>query len=124
MAKLIIKLTKQPQDPWILLSDTSQFTQEEIDTIITPYYDYVKTLPGIQVQTPFPEPVITDNTSVSTLLFDTNKDIIVARDKLFLEPKDAAVINKNALIRQKLMAAGVKYTVETELEPNDAPPAL
>ena len=117
MAKLILKLAKQPGDPWITMLDSSKFTQEELDTVINPYFEYVRSLPGLQIQTPPPQAVFYDDTNESTMLFDTEQDAINARELLFIAPTDSRVIAKNTLMRSKLQAENVKYTLTVTIEP-------
>ena len=116
MAKLITRMTKRPGDQWILMSDTSLFTEDEIANIITPYFDYVKSLPGIKIQTPPPAPVMYDDTLEGTLQFETEADALNARELLFFKPTDPAVLNKNALMRQKMQTAGAVYSLNIILE--------
>lgn len=51
MPKLIVKITKMPQDPWILTMDSppslAYFTQEEIDTVMLPYFKEIRKIPGL-----------------------------------------------------------------------------
>lgn len=51
MPKLIVKITKNLDDPWILTMDSppslEYFTQEEIDTVMIPYFKEVRKIPGL-----------------------------------------------------------------------------
>ncbi len=51
MPKLIIKITKTPEDPWILATDSPPslvyFTQTEIDTVMRPYFKDIRKIPGL-----------------------------------------------------------------------------
>ena len=109
-------MTKRPEDKWVMLSDTSIFTQDEMTNIVNPYFEYVRSLPGIKIQTPPPTPVLYDDTAEGTMLFETEADALGARDALYFNPTDPAVLNKNALMRQKTQAAGAVYSFNIIIE--------
>lgn len=120
MARILITITKQNDDPWILLKrDLTQavFSQEEIDNVIAPYYQYIKALPGYNYEQSSVE--ITGNTSVSTIVFDTIENAANAYLKLYPSDEqtlDQVVKNKNQLIKQKMQEAGVHYSFSTILD--------
>ena len=110
MARIITKITKRPSDPWIMLSDASIFTADELTNVINPYFDYVKTLPGLVIQSPLPAPFLYDDTAESSMIFDTQENAISASEALFFNPTNPAVLAKNALMRKKTEDAGAVYS--------------
>lgn len=120
MARILITITKQNDDPWILIKrDLIQdiFSQEEIDNTIKPYFQYIKALPGYIYEQSSVE--ITGNTSVSTMVFDTIENAANAYVKLYPaneQTLEQVVKNKNQLIKQKMQEAGVHYSFSAILD--------
>lgn len=117
MAKIIVTVTKRESDPWILLKKdmvNQIFTQDEIDLIIRPYINYVKSLPGYLYDQS--SVTINGNTAVSEMVFDTNENLESAYPNLFGIDVNEIVKNKNLLVRAKVLAAGAQYQVNITKE--------
>ena len=120
MPKIITNITKQENDPWILIERTileqgELFTQEEMNSTIIPFLDFVKNLPGYDY--PARQFIINGNQATITMTFDTSDDMMSAKAKLFgPSVTDAVVLNKNALLKSKIESAGANYSVSVTLE--------
>ena len=117
MPKIITVITKNESDPWVLLNQevsATVFTQEERDTIIAPYVEYTRALPGIQVNQI--TGVFQDNTFTSTLVFDTAENTSNAYQKLFGTNLDPVVVAKNSLFKNKMQNLGISYSVQVAIE--------
>lgn len=117
MPRIITTITKQPSDPWIILKEgmTSDiFSEEEINNIILPYVEYVRSLLGII--TPETLSTIENDTFTSTLSFDTIENTSLAYSKLFGTELDPIVVAKNNLLKQKMTSANLVYDVQKSIE--------
>lgn len=117
MAKIIVTVTKRENDPWILLKKdivNQVFTQDEIDLIIRPYIDYLKSMPGYLYDQS--SVTINGNTAISEIVFDTNENLESAYPNLFGVDANEIVKNKNLLVRAKVLATGAEYQVSITKE--------
>lgn len=119
MNKIKITLTKANSDPWILGNKDfaiQGFTEEERLQYLKPYMDYVKALPGYSYEQSLIETYIDGDTSVTMICFDTEANMLSAKDLLFGANLDTVVQSRNNFIRNKLQAANVTYnrTITTE----------
>lgn len=114
MAQIIVTITKQESDPWILLKKeivNDIFSQEEINNITKPYIEYIKTLQGYDYSQSFID--IVGNTATTHMFFDTLENASNAFVKLYPDNEqtlEQVVKNKNTLIKQKMQEAGVQYS--------------
>lgn len=111
MPKIITILTKKDSDPWMDQSLSDFYTQNEIDTIINPYTDYVKGMKGY-IDT---ERVYSGNTETITRNFETPED---ARN-FFNALKDGPnpIIGKFMTLTDAVSKrTGIQYTKEIKYE--------
>lgn len=113
MPTLQVKLTKNPEDPWILLLNTypglEYFTQDQIDTILKPYINAVKELPGLLNISES----IEENTLTLSYEFDTNEHLINSRS-LMIDSNLAK--SRSTLLNQIMLANGIQpYTVKVSI---------
>ncbi len=119
-SKIIVKLIKNEDDPWILTKQDllpSLFTQEEIATHISPFFAYIRTLPGYLAEEA--SNVIEGNISTTTIAFDTYENMLNGKEKLFGDDLDETVVNKNNFFKQKMQEANVTYIKQITY---DSPP--
>lgn len=111
MATVKTTLTKQSTDPWILLTDATLFTQEEMDNVVTPYTNFVKSLTGNQGLTTD----INGDTAVFTWTYDTMENAATARQEM-TDITNTIVSAKNFLLHSKLQSANAIYKSSTIYE--------
>lgn len=113
MPKLIVKVTKRPQDPWILsMSEPPSlqyFTQEQIDTIMLPYFVEIRAMTGLLD--------IVDSTEGDTksveYIFDTMENM--SKSKAVMVDSDLAKARAD-IIRNAMVNNGIDpYTLETQI---------
>ena len=119
MAKLVVITRKQLWEDWIISPPdygvTPPFTQEEYDTIIVPYANYIRSLPGINFDA---IDVRKNETTLSVIrLFDTLENAQHAEVELCSAPTNMAVLKMMKLMRDKQEAAGYRYTYECKVLP-------
>jgi hypothetical protein len=112
MAKLITVITKQNiYDEWIATGPDNtkeHFSQEEIDNVLNPFYEYARNLPGIM---PDKYKVYTENRDMTVVReFDTRANAENALVKLSRYSDEPIVIARNALVQQRTKDLGVLYT--------------
>ena len=118
MAKIINTITKQEQDPWIMVGAAFRndyFTQEEIDTIITPYFAFLDQLAGYNKTDS--AAVVDGNQATVTTVFDTAEDAAAALPLLFGDRVATEVAAKNQLLSSKRQSYNVNYTYNVTVEP-------
>lgn len=124
MTKLISVVTKKIWDPWIhpVMNETSDgyipneyFTQEEIDNVLMPFLNYVRTQVGFDPNSVVKN--ISGNESVTIREFDTLDHAKLAAINIGgIGPNpDPVVVARNELLRQKTEAANVTYTYSTKI---------
>lgn len=119
MTKLITILTKKVWEPWVAVetdgSPNEYFTQEELDTVMTPYAAYVKSQPGLDIS--LTEKYRTDTDMVTVRYFDTLEHAQQAAINITgIGPNPNPIVaTKNNLVRQKMEAASVTYQVSTKI---------
>lgn len=111
MPKLIIKITKAPEDFWILTMNSppslTYFTQEEIDTVMLPYFKEVRKIPGLINITEITE----GNTKNVEYIFDTMENMSKSKSVMVDSAlaKQRAEIIKLAMVNNNL----TPYIIET-----------
>jgi hypothetical protein len=100
-------LSKRSNDPWITTSNTSIFTQQEMDSVITPYLNFLNSLPGFQANN-YTETFLND-TYTTIMCFDADENGLDVVNLLFGNSSNPQVVNKNNLINQKMKTSGVVY---------------
>jgi hypothetical protein len=111
MPKITVTLTKANSDPWIISSKDllQNFTEEERLQILKPYMDYVMALPGYSYEQSLSETYIDGDTSVTTICFDTEANMLSAKELLFGSNLDPVVQSRNNFIKDKIQSANVVY---------------
>lgn len=112
MNKIKITLTKANSDPWIISTKdtvTQNFTEEERLQYLKPYFDYINSLPGYSYQQSLAESYVDGDISVTVMCFDTETNMLSAKDLLFGTNVDTVVHSRNTFIRNKLQSANVAY---------------
>lgn len=104
-------VVKNESDPWITIEkDTLKetFTQEEIDTIIVPFFNFLWALPG------YVESINTtsasENKKITNLVFDSYENMMSAINVLYGPNANPVVVAKNNLLNEKIQQAGAVYT--------------
>lgn len=108
-------LVKTDAQQWIALDPdhiNEQFTQEEIQTILVPYFTFLKSLPG------FVETINTTDGNVKTtkITFDSQENLANAMSVLYGEGADPVVKAKNDLITSKMDQLGLVYARSRTVE--------
>jgi hypothetical protein len=111
MPKIVITLTKANADPWIISSKDSlqDFTEEEKLQVLKPYFDYLKALPGYSYEQSLAETYVDGDTSVTTICFDTEANMLSAKELLFGNNVNSVVQNRNTFMKNKVQSANVVY---------------
>jgi len=117
--KIVVTTTKRENDPWIRLDKNNIlnfFSVEEVQEVFVPYFRYADSMPGYLPQ----ESAWTTegNTRKSTISFDSNENMLSAKDKLFSDNVEEIVAEKNRVRLAKEQELGVEYTttITTEIE--------
>jgi hypothetical protein len=117
--KIVVTTTKRENDPWIRLDKDnilSHFSVEQVREVFVPYFRYADSMPGYLPQQ---STWITEgNTQKSIISFDSNENMLAAKDKLFGDNLEEVVIAKNNLRIAKQQELDVQYTttITTEIE--------
>jgi hypothetical protein len=110
MITYTITLTKKETDPWITLNTIDDnFTQNEKDTIITPFLQFESTLEGLH--SGYPTYVTEGDTHTITYVFDTIENLTSSRNAHL--DNDICKV-KNELFSNALKAKGITYTSVAE----------
>jgi hypothetical protein len=118
MAKVIVTLQKTSETPWVLASRehaSENYTQEEMDTILFPYLEYIKTIPGYDwanTTSVFSED---NNTLTTTYNFDTIENANAGLQLMFSSEPNSISFNRSQLLKNKLNELGVSYTASREI---------
>lgn len=111
MPKIIVTLTKANSDPWIVSSKDllTNFIEEERLQKLKPYMDYVLALPGYSYEQSLAETYIDGDTSVTAICFDTEANMLSAKELLFGSNLDPVIQTRNSFIRDKMQSANITY---------------
>lgn len=118
MARLITVVTKYIFDPWMIVTPENApqyFSQEEIDTILTPYFDYVRNLPGI-IPEKFKQ-YTTDTQTTNVREFDTVENAKNALFKMSVYSDEPIVIARNTLVQNKTKELGLHFEITNKIIP-------
>jgi len=113
IVKIITNNNPMGIKPWIFPENYSQyFTQNEIETILNPYFDYVQSLTGFVGTTQ--EEV--GDTLVVKLEFDTVENLEAARTVLEGANQHEIVKTRMDLLKNKLAELGAESTFTHHVE--------
>ena len=117
MPTLVRTLTKSnTSDPWIIPTKNSasaSFTQDEIDTKLTPAWNYIVNFEGF-IANSYSE-IYNGNTVAFSMQFNTTDNIANFLQSTLVDPTDPAIIASNNLVSNKRMSANVSYTPTTSI---------
>jgi hypothetical protein len=117
--KIVVTTTKQENDPWIRLDKDNiltYFSAQEVREVFVPYFRYADSMPGyLPQQSAW---VTEGNTQKSIISFDSNENMLAAKNNLFGDSVSEVVVAKNNLRLSKQQELGVQYTttITTEIE--------
>ena len=117
MSKIIITITKKDNDPWILFKSgiaSSVFSQQEINDVVKPFFDFLKSIPGYDYDSS--GTTIDGNTSRTEMVFDTKENMMNAFSKLFGPDVENVVKNKNELLASRIAESNATYESRIDYE--------
>jgi hypothetical protein len=120
MIILTVTTTKAETDPWITIdADGTLFTKAEQDNVIAPYLEFVNSLPGL-VENGYSD-TYEGNSHIITYKFESLEKMHDAFALMTGPDADPRATAKFALFKQKIDAAGIKYSSKSEVIDDSIP---
>ncbi len=113
-----VRAEEQPPKPWVFLNPnySSVFTQTEIDTVVEPYRNYLRSLEGWN-------PAVVEEVNPTTLRFTwttTSSNFLIAINDVFkTADQSSPAYQAGQLLAQKRSELGISYTVTKSVTRTD-----
>lgn len=110
MSKIQLTINKTDNDPWILITDESLFTENELVSVVRPYINYITNLNGKQ---DYSQDIV-GNTATFTWTFDTPENADYAKNAM-TDLNNTYVSQKKELLKSKFAEILSRYQIKLKI---------